>query len=116
MSATPTVGQPPGSIPDQDALRECWHPVAYADALVSAPLRVMLLGEPVVLWRDSQGKPHALSDVCIHRGTALSLGRVVEDELMCPYHGWRYGTDGRCKAIPQLADPTRVPGKARVAA
>jgi len=44
MSATPTVGQPPGSIPDQDALRECWHPVAYADALVSAPLRVMLLG------------------------------------------------------------------------
>ena len=53
--------------------------------------------------------------MCIHRGTALSLGRVIDDQLMCPYHGWRYGSDGRCKAIPQLADPTRVPGKARVA-
>jgi len=55
-----------------------------------------------------------LRDLCIHRGTALSLGRVVGDELMCPYHGWRYGAGGRCTAIPQLADPTRVPGKARV--
>jgi phenylpropionate dioxygenase-like ring-hydroxylating dioxygenase large terminal subunit len=113
---TPSVGNPPASIPDVAALRECWHPVAYADALGSEPLRVTLLGEPVVLWRDSRGRPHALNDVCIHRGTALSLGRVIDDQLMCPYHGWRYGADGRCKAIPQLADPTQVPGKARVAA
>jgi vanillate O-demethylase monooxygenase subunit len=41
---------------------------------------------------------------------------VVDGELMCPYHGWRYGADGRCTAIPQLPDPTRVPGKARVTA
>jgi vanillate O-demethylase monooxygenase subunit len=75
----------------------------------------VLLGEPVVLWRDSAGGVRAMNDVCIHRGTALSLGRVVGDELMCPYHGWRYGVDGRCTAIPQLADPSRVPGKARVA-
>jgi phenylpropionate dioxygenase-like ring-hydroxylating dioxygenase large terminal subunit len=113
---TPSVGNPPASIPDVAALRECWHPVAYAGALGSEPLRVTLLGEPVVLWRDSRGRPHALNDVCIHRGTALSLGRVIDDQLMCPYHGWRYGADGRCKAIPQLADPTQVPGKARVAA
>ena len=58
--------------------------------------------------------PHALRDLCIHRGTALSLGRVVGDRLMCPYHGWQYGADGVCKLIPQLADPTRIPGKARV--
>ncbi len=116
MSVAPSVGNPPASIPDVHALRDCWHPVAYADALSAEPLRVTLLGEPVVLWRDSEGEPHALNDVCIHRGTALSLGRVIDDQLMCPYHGWRYGADGRCKAIPQLADPTRVPGKARVAA
>ncbi|MGH2881309.1 MAG: Rieske 2Fe-2S domain-containing protein [Solirubrobacteraceae bacterium] len=112
----PSVGNPPASIPDVRALGECWHPVAYADALGSEPLRVALLGEPVVLWRDSRGQPHALNDMCIHRGTALSLGRVIGDQLMCPYHGWRYGADGRCKAIPQLAGPTKVPGKARVAA
>ncbi len=116
MPVGPNVGNPPGSIPDPQALRNCWHPVAYADALASEPLRVWLLGEPAVLWRDSRGKPHALNDVCIHRGTALSLGRVIDDQLMCPYHGWRYGSDGRCRAIPQLADETRVPGKARVAA
>jgi phenylpropionate dioxygenase-like ring-hydroxylating dioxygenase large terminal subunit len=115
LSVSPSVTNSPASIPDVHALRNCWHPVAYADALASEPLRVTLLGEPVVLWRDSQGEPHALNDVCIHRGTALSLGRVVDDQLMCPYHGWRYGADGRCKAIPQLADPTQVPGKARVA-
>lgn len=116
MSAPSVIGDPPGSIPDPDALRACWHPVAFADALASEPLRVSLLGEPVVLWRDSRGDPHALNDVCVHRGTALSLGRVIDDQLMCPYHGWRYGFDGRCKLIPQLADPTRVPGKARVGA
>lgn len=116
MSVRRTVGDPPGSIPDPQALRDCWHPVTHTDALADQPLRVTLLGEPVVLWRDSGGEPNALNDVCIHRGTALSLGRVIDDQLMCPYHGWRYGSDGRCKAIPQLADPGRVPGKARVAA
>jgi len=116
MSVTLAAGEPPASIPDPEALRSCWHPVAYADTLTDEPLRVTLLGEAVVLWRDSHGHAHALNDVCIHRGTALSLGRVIDDQLMCPYHGWRYGVDGRCMAIPQLVDPTRVPGKARVAA
>lgn len=106
----------PAAVPDFEALRACWHPVAYASELAEAPLRVRLLGHDLALWRDSSGVPHVLRDVCIHRGTALSLGRVVGDELMCPYHGWRYGSDGRCVAIPQLEDPSRVPGKARVEA
>lgn len=46
-----TVDTPPASIPDNQALRRCWHPVAYADALVGEPLRVTLLGEPLVLVR-----------------------------------------------------------------
>jgi phenylpropionate dioxygenase-like ring-hydroxylating dioxygenase large terminal subunit len=106
--------QPPASVPDFAALKRCWHPVAYAHKLKDAPLRTRLLGEDLVLWRDSSGMPHALRDLCIHRGTALSLGRVVGDRIMCPYHGWQYGGDGVCTHIPQLADPTNVPGKARV--
>jgi len=105
---------PPASVPDFEALRACWHPVGYAREFADGPRRVRLLGEDVVVWRDSRGAPHALRDVCIHRGTALSLGRVVGDRLMCPYHGWQYGSDGVCALIPQLEDPTRVPGKARV--
>ena len=98
------------------ALRSCWHPVAFSDALESDPIPATLLGEALALWRDSRGTAHASSDLCIHRGTALSLGSVQGDELVCPYHAWRYAADGRCTAIPQLADPTRVPAKARIAA
>ena len=106
----------PAAVGDRQALRRCWHPVAFADAVSEQPRRAILLGQAIVLWRDGDSVIHALNDVCVHRGTALSLGRVVGDELMCAYHGWRYASDGRCVAIPQLADPTRVPGKARVAA
>src|SRR3954464_11279820 len=107
------IEQPPASVPDFAALRSCWHPVGFADELGGDPKRVRLLGEDLVAWRDSEGQPHVLRDLCIHRGTALSLGRVVGDRLMCPYHGWQYGSDGICRLIPQLEDPTRIPGKAR---
>ena len=103
--------QPPASVPDFAALKACRHPVAYAHELADAPIRRRLLGEDLVLWRDSGGTPHALRDLCIHRGTALSLGRVVGDRIMCPYHGWQYGGDGVCTLIPQLADPTQDPGQ-----
>jgi phenylpropionate dioxygenase-like ring-hydroxylating dioxygenase large terminal subunit len=99
------------------ALRACWHPVAYSgDLATGEPLAVDLLGEALVLWRDSAGTAYAFFDLCIHRGTALSLGTVEGDEIVCPYHGWRYRSDGACTRIPQLADPTRVPAKARATA
>jgi phenylpropionate dioxygenase-like ring-hydroxylating dioxygenase large terminal subunit len=99
-----------------ERLRACWHAVAYAREVGTAPYATQLLGEPLVIWRDSRGVPHAFRDLCIHRGTALSLGRVAGDEIVCAYHGWRYGADGRCTAIPQLDDPSRVPAKARATA
>jgi len=99
---------------DRGALRRCWHPVSFSNALADRPVPADLLGEQLVLWRDGDGRAHAHSDLCIHRGTALSLGWVDGDHLVCPYHGWRYATTGRCVAIPQLADPTRVPEKARI--
>jgi phenylpropionate dioxygenase-like ring-hydroxylating dioxygenase large terminal subunit len=106
----------PGVYADLAAQRACWHPVAFAAALGTEPRHADLLGEPLVLWRGPDGSPRVMSDLCVHRGTALSLGRVTGDEIMCAYHGWRYNADGRCVAIPQLEDPSRVPAKARVAA
>jgi vanillate O-demethylase monooxygenase subunit len=96
-------------------LRGCWHPVAFSSDLADRPIHADLLGEPLVLWR-APGQVLAMSDVCVHRGTALSLGWVSGATLVCPYHGWQYAADGRCVAIPQLADPARVPAKARVPA
>ena len=105
----------PSAAGNDRALRACWHPVAFSSALEERPVPADLLGERLVLWRDSAGNAHVHSDLCVHRGTALSLGWVAGDELVCPYHGWRYATTGRCVAIPQLPDPTRVPRKAQLA-
>ncbi|HEY1616211.1 MAG TPA: Rieske (2Fe-2S) protein, partial [Streptosporangiaceae bacterium] len=92
----------PGVFADPAALRACWHPVGFsAELAADRPAHADLLGEPLVLWR-SGGAVHAMSDLCVHRGTALSLGWVSGTELVCPYHGWRYAADGRCVAIPQL--------------
>ena len=58
------------------ALRRCWHPVAYGADLGPGPRAATLLGERLALWRDSRGAAHAFRDLCVHRGTALSLGSV----------------------------------------
>ena len=99
-----------------DPLRHHWHPVAYAHEIAEKPFGATLLGEPIVVWRDANGAVHALNEVCIHRGTALSLGRVDGCEIVCAYHGWRFDATGACTRIPQLEDPTAVPAKARIAA
>jgi phenylpropionate dioxygenase-like ring-hydroxylating dioxygenase large terminal subunit len=105
----------PAALPDLGALRACWHPVAYSAAVGETATAAELLSERLVLWRLGDGSLRVLSDLCIHRGTALSLGWVDRDEIVCPYHGWRYDGEGVCTRIPQLADPTRIPRKARVA-
>src|SRR6202522_1933413 len=106
----------PGVFAALAAQRACWHPVAFAGEVGDRPVHADLLGEPLVVWRGPDGAPRVMSDLCVHRGTALSLGWISGEELVCAYHGWRYGADGRCAAIPQLEQPGRVPAKARVAA
>lgn len=100
----------PASLPEK--LFRCWHPVAYAHEVRDAPFGAMLLGEAVVVWRTGDGRAHAMRDLCIHRGTALSLGWIADDCLVCPYHAWRYDASGACVRIPQSAQTT-IPLKAR---
>ena len=98
---------------DLDALATFWHPVSWSSALGAGPLATTLLDQRLVLWRDSAGAAHCFRDLCLHRGTALSLGRVEHDCLVCPYHGWRYDGSGACVKIPQLTQGATIPTRVR---
>jgi phenylpropionate dioxygenase-like ring-hydroxylating dioxygenase large terminal subunit len=76
--------KPPEAIPSMGSY---WHPIAQAAEVVEQPRRFMLLGEPLVAFRDQQGVA-VFKDLCIHRGTALSLGYITDGRLTCLYHGW----------------------------
>ncbi|MFN3824055.1 MAG: Rieske 2Fe-2S domain-containing protein [Pseudorhodobacter sp.] len=78
---------------------DIWQAVARSRDVARRPVRVMLDGAPVVLFRRADGIA-ALADRCPHRLVALSGGQVVGDTLQCPYHGWRFDGEGRCVAIP----------------
>ena len=93
---------------DDPVLIDDWHPVARVEQFEGGgPVAARLLGEDLVVWR-SGGEFFAWRDLCMHRGTRLSLGRVVDGvRLECPYHGWTYATDGRCVLMP--AHPDQAP-------
>jgi phenylpropionate dioxygenase-like ring-hydroxylating dioxygenase large terminal subunit len=84
-------------------LRNQWYVACWASELQAGPLGRVLLGEPVVLFRDGRGKPAILEDRCPHRGVPLSLGRVVDGALECGYHGMCYDGGGHCTRAPGLS-------------
>jgi 5,5'-dehydrodivanillate O-demethylase len=91
----------PGT-PGGELLRRYWMPVAVAAELTpEEPTRfVRLLGEDLVLFRDTTGRVGLLADRCAHRGASLCYGRVEERGISCPYHGWLYDTDGKILETP----------------
>ena len=84
--------------------KELWHPVALSSAVALQPVSVELLEQALVLWRDSLGAVQAWADRCPHRGARLSLGKVCEGRLECPYHGWQFASGGQCVHVPALPD------------
>jgi phenylpropionate dioxygenase-like ring-hydroxylating dioxygenase large terminal subunit len=99
----------------ETVLRHYWHPAATSAELTDQPLAVTLLDERIVLWRAG-GQAVAFKDLCIHRGSALSLGSVQGENLVCGYHGWEYCAGGDCVRIPALAPEQPIPRKARAVA
>jgi phenylpropionate dioxygenase-like ring-hydroxylating dioxygenase large terminal subunit len=89
---------------DDPFLRDLWYFGTRSKALKPGALRrEMLLGEPVLLGRTRSGTAFALRDICPHRGVPLSAGMMLPEETVeCPYHGWRFRTDGICALIPSL--------------
>ncbi len=90
-------------------LRRGWHPVAMvSEILDNQPLRVELLGEGYVVTKIN-GAITAFSDRCPHRSARLSDGRVVGNNIECPYHGWQFNGEGRCSLVPALGPDATVP-------
>ena len=67
--------------------RNAWYIAAWGDELGDKPLARRICNDPIVLFRDKDGRAAALADRCCHRSAPLSLGTVVEDGIQCGYHG-----------------------------
>ncbi|HEY6555750.1 MAG TPA: aromatic ring-hydroxylating dioxygenase subunit alpha [Polyangiaceae bacterium] len=84
-------------------LSSFWYVACRSRELSRAPLARTLLGVPLVLFRDAQGRPATLLDRCPHRNVPLSIGRVTERGLLeCGYHGWQFEGGGSCLLVPGL--------------
>lgn len=86
----------------QKVFRKFWFPVVPLELIADQPFGFRLLGEDIVIWRDKDGQLAALKDECCHRSAKLSKGKVLNDCIACPYHGWQYDKYGQVVFIPQL--------------
>ncbi|MGH6769312.1 MAG: Rieske 2Fe-2S domain-containing protein [Xanthobacteraceae bacterium] len=89
--------------PMGELLRRYWIPAAFSNQIAepdSAPVRVKLLGEPLVLFRDTQGRLGLLDERCPHRTASLFFGRNEECGLRCVYHGIKFDVEGNCVDLP----------------
>jgi phenylpropionate dioxygenase-like ring-hydroxylating dioxygenase large terminal subunit len=91
-------------------LNEAWYAAAESRELSGrTPVAVVILGEQLVLWRDSSGQAHSQLDRCLHRNSLLSEGTIIGDSLACPYHGWVYNGDGHCTHVPSMGPDSSAP-------
>src|SRR5258707_12494026 len=106
----------PGT-PMGNLFREYWLPAMLSAELPAAdsdPVRVLMLGEQLIAFRDSNAGIGLLANNCPHRGASLFFGRNEEAGLRCVYHGWKFDVDGNCIDMPN--EPLESDFKAKVRA
>ena len=89
--------------PMGELFRQYWIPALLAQELPEndcPPVRVKLLGEAMIAFRDSDGRYGLMEEFCAHRRVSLWVGRNEGGGLRCPYHGWKYDVTGQCTEIP----------------
>jgi phthalate 4,5-dioxygenase oxygenase subunit len=99
--------------------RRYWIPALLADELTEpdgAPVRVRLLGEDLIAFRDTNGRVGLLEESCPHRGTSLALGLNAECGVRCLYHGYKFDVEGRCVDTPTEPDGSNFASKIRARA
>ena len=99
-------GTPMGAL-----FRRYWLPALLASELPEAdcaPVRVRLLSEKLIAFRDSQDRLGLIDEFCAHRGVSLWFGRNEDSGLRCSYHGWKYDVSGQCVEIPSEPDNPKL--------
>ena len=89
--------------PMGNLFRRYWIPALTSAEIPepdSPPVRVKLLSERLIAFRDTQGRVGLMDEFCAHRGVSLWFGRNEENGLRCPYHGWKYDVTGQCVEVP----------------
>src|SRR5258708_31680234 len=102
-----------------DYFRRYWLPVALARELPAPdcpPIRVQMLGEELLAFRDTQGRVGLIEPACAHRGANLFFGRNEEGGIRCIYHGWKYDVEGRCIEMPNVPAGAAYHGKISIKA
>jgi phenylpropionate dioxygenase-like ring-hydroxylating dioxygenase large terminal subunit len=106
----------PGT-PMGELFRRYWIPALLDRELPErdcAPVRVKLLGEKLVAFRDTEGRLGLIDEFCAHRGVSLWFGRNEECGLRCPYHGWKYDVNGRCVDLPSEPEESGMRGRIKL--
>jgi phthalate 4,5-dioxygenase oxygenase subunit len=93
----------PGT-PTGELLRRYWVPILLSSEIAEPDgpqVRVQILGEKLLAFRDSQGRPGLISEFCSHRGVSLYFGRNEDNGIRCAYHGLKFDIHGKCVDVPQ---------------
>lgn len=118
LSRRPSPHEPPPRLPlghPHLGVRNQWYMLCAAEDLRDEPRAMRVLGEDLVLWRDGNRTPRLMADHCPHRGARLSLGDVVNGELQCWYHFWRYDGQGQCTSVPSQGGRCKLQERTAVA-
>jgi len=99
-----TLTQAASGTPMGQLFRRYWIPALLSEELPGPdcpPVRVKLLSERLIAFRDTQGRVGLLDEFCAHRRSSLWFARNEENGLRCAYHGWKYDVHGNCLEVPQ---------------
>src|SRR2546423_13076651 len=107
-------GTPMGTL-----MRQYWIPALPSSEFPSPdspPKRMRLLGENLVMFRDTKGEVGCFAEACPHRGASLFFGRNEEAGLRCVYHGWKFDVTGQCVDMPSEPAESNFKGKIKARA
>ena len=86
-----------------------WYPACISSSIAHGAMQgIVLLGQPILVFRGRDGAVSAVRDICPHRGMPLSFGRFDGERVACAYHGWQFDTAGRCRHIPSLVNGSPI--------